>query len=189
MTSVSAWQEVPCTCWPSMGRELVLLREAEALARACDDRARLAGVLAHWPMCSGARGDYAGALAVASRPSPMPPSAATSPCRRQRPIFWGRSTWPLATTDGRPSCSGGTCRRESLARGSKRPDSCSGVAGARLERARAVQREPALWGGGAPPGDGGRPREPNLCLPTGPSAICTWPKGTWRPRSACWTRA
>ena len=46
------------------GQELVLLREAEALARACDDRARLAGVLARLANVFRARGDHAGALAA-----------------------------------------------------------------------------------------------------------------------------
>jgi tetratricopeptide (TPR) repeat protein len=46
------------------GQELVLLREAEALARACDDRARLAAVLARLANVFRARGDHAGALAA-----------------------------------------------------------------------------------------------------------------------------
>jgi transcriptional regulator with AAA-type ATPase domain/tetratricopeptide (TPR) repeat protein len=45
-------------------REFALLREAEALARACDDRARLAAVLARLANASRARGDHAGALAA-----------------------------------------------------------------------------------------------------------------------------
>jgi tetratricopeptide (TPR) repeat protein len=46
------------------GRELALLREAEALARACDDRPRLARVLAQLANVFRRTGDHAGALAV-----------------------------------------------------------------------------------------------------------------------------
>src|SRR5262249_7208196 len=45
-------------------RSLALLREAEALTRACDDRARLAQVLAHLTQVLRMRGDYASALAA-----------------------------------------------------------------------------------------------------------------------------
>jgi tetratricopeptide (TPR) repeat protein len=46
------------------GQELVLLREAEALARACKDWARLAAVLAQLANVFRARGDHVGALAA-----------------------------------------------------------------------------------------------------------------------------
>jgi class 3 adenylate cyclase/tetratricopeptide (TPR) repeat protein len=46
------------------GRELAVLREAEALARACDDRARLVRVLARLANVFRQRDDHAGALAV-----------------------------------------------------------------------------------------------------------------------------
>ena len=37
--------------------------------------------------------------------SPPPPPPHPWHCRRQRPIAWGKPAGPLATTDGRPSCS------------------------------------------------------------------------------------
>jgi tetratricopeptide (TPR) repeat protein len=49
------------------GEELALLREAEPLARGCDDRARLAVVLARLANVFRTRGDHAGALAAGEK--------------------------------------------------------------------------------------------------------------------------
>jgi DNA-binding winged helix-turn-helix (wHTH) protein/tetratricopeptide (TPR) repeat protein/class 3 adenylate cyclase len=54
----------PLTSLGEYGRGLVLYREAEALARALDDRARLGRVLAHMGTVLRITGDLAGAMAV-----------------------------------------------------------------------------------------------------------------------------
>ena len=78
-------------------RCLALLGEAEALARALDDGARLGRVLAAMAHVCMTTGNLDGALGRASRPS--------------RPVPWGRPTRPSATMVGRPSCCGRTWRR------------------------------------------------------------------------------
>ena len=92
-------------------RRLALLGEAEALARALDDRARLGRVLARWPRYSGRRETTTAPWRQASRPSSSRPRSATAPCRWKHPCTWGRHTMPSATSAGRPSCCGGTWRR------------------------------------------------------------------------------
>ena len=109
----------PLNALGEYGRRLALLGEAEALARALDDRARLGRVLAGMAQCTQDHG----------RPrrrhggGPAGPRA-RGRARRQRlagasiPYTWGRHTMPSATSAGRPSCCGGTWRRRtgSLAR-------------------------------------------------------------------------
>ena len=93
------------------GRQLTLLGEAEALARALDDRARLVRVLAM--MATTLRTD--GRPRRRYRDGPAGPRT-RGRARRQRlagaslPYTWGRYTMPSATSAGRPSCCGGTWR-------------------------------------------------------------------------------
>ena len=63
------------------GRCLALLGEAEALARALDDRARLGRVLAGWPMYAGSRETPTAPWRRVSRPSSSRPRSARAPCR------------------------------------------------------------------------------------------------------------
>ena len=101
------------------GRSLALLGEAEALARALDDRARLGRVLAQdGPLYSGRRETSTAPLRRASRPSTSRLRSATAPCRYKPPIAWGRHAISSVTSAGRPSSCGGAWRRrtERLAR-------------------------------------------------------------------------
>ena len=87
------------------GRRLALLGEAEALARALDDRARLGRVLARMARVLRIDGRLTTVpLRRAGRPSSSRPRSATAPCRCKPPIAWGRHTRPSATSAGRPSC-------------------------------------------------------------------------------------
>ena len=147
--------------WESMGGSLALLGEAEALARALDDRARLGRVLAMMATDTQAdgrprrrhRGGPAGPrtrgrarrqrLAGASIPSP---GAGILCPRRLRP--GGR-----AAAAERGGCGPGVGHAQY-----RRADRVPGVAGADLERARSLRRGPAPRGGGAPPRHAGRPR-------------------------------
>ena len=93
------------------GRRLALLGEAEALARALDDRVRLGWVLASLTHGRRITGDYHGALVAGQQALELAAGSARAPCRSSPPITWGRSTKLWATSDGRPSCCGGAWRR------------------------------------------------------------------------------
>ena len=97
---------------------LALLGEAETLARTLDDQARLVQVLAYMGQTRRLIGDYNGAMAAGGRPSHWRSNSATAPCRRKRPIAWGRHTMTSATSARRPRCHGGAWRgrTERLAR-------------------------------------------------------------------------
>ena len=160
------------------GRELALLREAEALARARDDRAWLARVLARLANVFRRVGDYAGALAAGQQALALATDRGDLALQAAASYYPGanlRGHWRLRT-GGRavPAERGGARIRH---RAFRRPDPCSGVAGARLERARAVHRGPAPWGGGAPPGDGGRPRDRTYVCPPDPRPPVPGPRG------------
>ena len=92
------------------GRRLALLGEAEALARAFDDRARLAWVLARMALYSGRRETSTAPWQRASKLSSSRSSSARAPCRCKPPSTWGRHTMSSATSAGRPSCCGRTWR-------------------------------------------------------------------------------
>ena len=100
------------------GRCLALLGEAEALARALDDRARLGRVLARMADVLRLMGDFDGAMAAGQQAFELAAALGDTPCRCKHPMTWGRSTLPSATSAGRPSCCGRTWRRRtgSLAR-------------------------------------------------------------------------
>ena len=101
----------PLSALGEHGRHLALLGEAEALARALDDRARLGRVLAEMAQCAQDQREIPTApWRRASRPSSSRPRSAIAPCRCKHPIAWGRHTMPSATSAGRPSCCGGTWR-------------------------------------------------------------------------------
>ena len=160
------------------GRELALLREAEALARTHDDRARLARVLARLANVFRRVGDYAGALAAGQQALALATERGDLALQAAASFTLGG----LYEAIGDYGRAAELFRRNVEARfsgtgRSGRPDPCSGVAGARLERARAVHRGPAPRGGGAPPGDGGRPRDPTCVCPPEPRPPVPGPRG------------
>ena len=143
-------------------RHLALLGEAEALARALDDRARLGRVLARMAHatqddgrprrrhCGGPAGPRARGRARRERlagASILAPGAGILCHRRLRP--GGR-----AAAVERGGCGPGVWHAQY-----RLADPVPGVAGADLERARGIRRGPAPRGGGAPPRHAGRPRD------------------------------
>ena len=76
------------------GRCRVLLGEAEALARALDDGARLGRVLAHMAFILQVKETPTAPWQRVSRPSRSRPRSATAPYRWKHPIASGRSTCP-----------------------------------------------------------------------------------------------
>ena len=99
-------------------RRLALLGEAEALARALDDRARLVQVLASMAHALRMTGDSDGAMAAGQQALDLAIALGNSVLQGQASYFLGQIYVPSATSAGRPSCSGGTWRRRtgSLAR-------------------------------------------------------------------------
>ena len=100
------------------GRRLALLGEAEALARALDDRARLGRVLARMAQCTQETGDHDGAMVAGQQALALAAALGDSALQVRASYRLGRHTMPSATSAGRPSCCGGTWRRRtgSLAR-------------------------------------------------------------------------
>ena len=185
--SASRW--MAATHWGEYGRRLALLGEAEALARALDDRARLGQVLAQMATVLRMTGDLDGAIAAGQQALDLAAALGESALQVQASHHLGQACYFIGDFGRRPSSCGGTWRLRTgrLAR----PGSFghSGVAGADLERARGIRRGPAPRGGGAPPRHAGRPRETDRSLSTAASATCTSPKGTWSTPSRCWSRA
>ena len=112
--------EARCTPWPSMGGFGTVLDEAEAQARALDDRPRLGRVLAGQAGRLRVTGDPVGAIA-AGRPSRSPSSAASARCRSTPPRTWGRPIMPSATSARPPRCCGGASRLPTGSRTRPRP--------------------------------------------------------------------
>jgi predicted ATPase/class 3 adenylate cyclase len=77
------------------GRELALLREAEALARARDDRARLARVLAQLANVFRIRGDHAGALAAGQQALALAADRADLALQAEASFHLGRVYWSM----------------------------------------------------------------------------------------------
>ena len=113
--------EARCTPWPSMGGFGTVLDEAEAQARALDDRPRLGRVLAGQAGRLRVTGDPVGAIAAGRRPSRSPSSAASARCRSTPPRTWGRPIMPSATSARPPRCCGGASRLPTGSRTRPRP--------------------------------------------------------------------
>jgi predicted ATPase len=93
------------------GRCRALWREAEAMARALDDRARLGRVLARMAQVHRLTGDLDGAMAAGRQAVELAATLGDSALQVQASFHLGRSPMPLAISAGRPSCCGGTWRR------------------------------------------------------------------------------
>ena len=85
----------PLSALGEYGRHLALLGEAEALARALDDRARLGRVLARMARYSGSRETTTAPWRRASRPSSSRPRSATAPCRGKHPYILGQAYYAI----------------------------------------------------------------------------------------------
>jgi hypothetical protein len=99
-------------------RPLALLREAEALAWACDDRVRLGRVLAQMVAVLRFTGDLDGAMAAGRQALALAAEIRESVLQGQASSTLGGYTMPSATSAGRPRCCGRASRRRtgSLAR-------------------------------------------------------------------------
>jgi tetratricopeptide (TPR) repeat protein len=93
------------------GRRLVLLGEAEALARALDDRTRRGGVLARLNMALRQMGDYDGASAAGQQALELAATLGDSILQGKPSFAWGGRTGALATATGQSRCYAGTWRR------------------------------------------------------------------------------
>ena len=92
-------------------QHLALLDEAEAMARALDDRARLGRVLAAMANVLRITGDPDGAIAAGQQALALAAALGDSALQVQASHSWRRHTLPSATSAGRPSCCGGAWRR------------------------------------------------------------------------------
>ena len=165
------------------GRRLALLGEAEALARALDDRARLGRVLAEMAQVLRITGDHDGAMAAGQQALELAAALGDSALQVQAShapgagILCHRRLRPggRAAAAERGGCGPGVWHAQY-----RLADPVPGVAGADLERARGLRRGPAPRGGGAPPRHAGRPRghtdhcprlpRPPVPRPRGPGA-------------------
>ena len=165
------------------GRRLALLGEAEALARALDDRARLGRVLAEMAQVLRMTGDHDGAMAAGQQALELAAALGDSALQVQAShapgagILCHRRLRPggRAAAAERGGCGPGVWHAQY-----RLADPVPGVAGADLERARGLRRGPAPRGGGAPPRHAGRPRghtdhcprlpRPPVPRPRGPGA-------------------
>ena len=174
------------------GRHLALLGEAEALARALDDRARLGRVLAEMAHVLRITGDPDGAMAAGQQALALAAALGDSALQVEASYTLGQVYYAIGDF-GRAAellrRNVEAADRESGTPSTDCADPVPGVAGADLERARGLRRGPAPRGGGAPPRHAGRPRGRHRSLPTAASASCTSPKGTWSTPSGCWSRA
>jgi transcriptional regulator with AAA-type ATPase domain/class 3 adenylate cyclase/tetratricopeptide (TPR) repeat protein len=160
-------------------RRLALLGEAEALARALDDRAPLGRVLARLATARRMTGDLDGAVAAARQALKLAVELGDTPYRSKRPLAWGRHTRPSATSAVRPSCCSGAWRLRigRLAR----PEQTSRLTPGHGWRGPWVRSEPLPRAGAT-----GRRRSASPCwqaegkhrsLPTPASAACTSLRG------------
>ena len=105
--------EARYTLLGEFGRWLVLLGEAEALARVLlDDRARAAGrVLANIGQVRRTTGDHDGAIAACRQTLELAVEVDDGALQGEYPGTWGSYTMLSATAVRRPNCCGGTWRR------------------------------------------------------------------------------
>jgi class 3 adenylate cyclase/tetratricopeptide (TPR) repeat protein len=98
--------ESPLTQLGEHRRRLALLGEAEALARALDDRARLVRVLNKMAQLLRAMVDYDGAMAAGRQALELAAALGDSTLQMEATHRLGRYIMPSATSAGRPSCCG-----------------------------------------------------------------------------------
>ena len=182
----------PLNALGEYGRHLALLGEAEALARALDDRARLVRVLARMAHVLRLTGDPDGAIAAGQQALELAAALGDSALQVQASLLPGAGI--LCHRRLRPGGRAAAAERGGGGPGvwhaqDRRADRVPGVAGADLGRARGLRRGPAPRGGGAPPRHAEKAEGRHRSLPTAASASCTSPKGTWSTPSGCWSRA
>ena len=175
-----------------MGGDLALLGEAEALARALDDQARLGRVLARMALVLRLTGDLDGAIAAGRQALELAvANSAIAPCRHKHPIPWGTSTHAIGDFGQAAELLRRIVEAADRESGTPRTDvriSAPGVAGADLERAWGLRRGPAPRGGGAPPRHAGRPRGHTHHCPPRPRPPVPHSRGPGALPSGCWSR-
>jgi predicted ATPase len=172
-------------------RRLALLGEAEALARALDDRVRLGRVLASMALVLRAMGDLDGAIAAGQQALNLAAALGDSALQVRASLNLAQAYY----------ASGDFGRAAELVRQNmEAADRESGTSGTnwRIEsRAWLAQISSALSGHSPRAGATGRRPSASLCwkaeglnrsLSTAASATYTSPKGTWSTPSGCWSR-
>jgi class 3 adenylate cyclase/tetratricopeptide (TPR) repeat protein len=174
------------------GRCLALLGEAEALATALDDRARLGRVLTSMAWVRRQTGDYDGAIAAGRQAIALAAALGDSALQvdayfRLGPIYYAigdfgqaaellRQSVEVADREtGTPRTGLRISSRAWLARPLSELGAFAEGRGATGRRRSASPR----W----------KAEGSHRSLPTASSATCTSPKGTWSPPSGCWSRA
>ena len=170
----------PLTALGEYGRRLALLGEAEALARALDDRARLGRVLAGMADVLRMTGDPDGAIAAGQQALELAAALGDSALQVQASHYPGAGI--LCHRRLRPGGRAAAAERGGCGPGVwhaqyRLADPVPGVAGADLERARGLRRGPAPRGGGAPPRHAGRPRDHTDRCPRLPRPPVPRPRG------------
>ena len=168
------------------GRRLALLGEAEALARALDDRARLGRVLASMAFVLRQTGDSDGAIAAGQQALELATALGESALQVRTSLSLGMAYHDIGDFGRAVEL----LRRivEAADRESGTPSTdvrlqSSGVADADLGRARSLRRGPALRGGGAPPRHARRPRAGTGRCPRLPRRAIPRPRGPGARRS------
>jgi len=168
-----------------------LVGEAEALARALDDRTRLGWVLAGMADVLRITGDPNGAMAAGRQALALAVELGDRTLQGQHPFTWGGHTMPSATSAGRPSCGGGPRRPVDRESGTPRTDMRvrSQAWLARTLSALGAFAEGRRHGEEALPLATLEGRGTHRSLPAAASASCNLAKGTWSTPSGCLTRA
>ena len=161
-------------------RRLALLGEAEALARALDDQARLGRVLAGMTNVRRVTGDLDGAIAAGQEALALAAALGESALHVQAAHRLGQAYYAIGDFGRAAELLWRNV--EAADRGSGTPSTDSlhrvpGVAGADLELARGLRRGPASWGGGAPPRHTGRPSGHTDRCPRLPRSSVPRPRG------------
>ena len=173
----------PLTTLGEHRRRLALLGEAEALARALHDRARMVQVLAEMAAVRRIMGDPEGAIAVGQQARELAGALGDSALQVKAAHHLGQAydaigdfgraaeilRWTVEAAD-----------REAGTPSQRLSDRVPRVVGADLERPRGLRRGPAPWGGSPPPRHAGRPwdhtepglrvRRPYVSCARGPAA-------------------
>ena len=173
----------PLIALGEFGRSLALLGEAEALARALDDRTRLGRVLARMAQVRREMGDHHGAMVAGQQVLALAAALGDSALQVQASYQLGVAYYSIGDF-GRAAelqrWSVEVADREAGTLSTNMRNPAPGLAGADLECARGLRRGSAPRGGGAPPAHAGRPRShtdygprphrPPLPRPRGPGA-------------------
>jgi len=173
------------------GRRLALLGEAEALARALDDRARLVRVLAWRAQALWLTGDTDGAVAAGQQALELAAALGDSALQVQASdrlgeVYWGIGDFGRAAELLRWSVE--AADRES---GTPRTDVRIVWIQSRWRLAQTLGLSPRAGATGRRRSASPRWKAegPYRSLPAATSVACTSPKGTWSPPSGCGSRA